>query len=110
MANFNKDKFNWDGMYLTYDGKFVARFKLSRDKAGFQSFLIKNFTVDEYFNAMTPTMPPMRVLETKGYVSNTVKRILKEAGYPQTAEGKTAYLKKQVEITMARNAAKKEVV
>lgn len=112
MAKFDKAAFNWDGMYLTYgtDRKFVARFKLRGDKAGFQSFLINNFTVEEYFSAMTPTMPPAKVLESKGYVSATVKRILKEAGYPQTADGKTAYLKKQVKTTMARNAAKKEAV
>jgi hypothetical protein len=117
MAKFNKDFFNWDGMYLFYaiDGnqrntapdnyKFVARFKYStRDRRGFQSFLTKNFTVEEYFSALEGPGPvgPVNVLEAKGYVSATVKSSLKQAGFLPTIEGKKAYLANSYKNTMDR--------
>lgn len=74
---FEKDGFNFDGMYLTYlvDGerKFVARFK--RGGMGhFKSFLVKNFTVEEYFS-MLETMTPMDILFTKGYCSPAMMKV-----------------------------------
>ena len=91
MTNFVRDQFQYHGGYLTYpvvgSQKFVARFKYAgRDKAGFVSFLIKYFTVEEYFNlyAEGRGASPVDILKSKGYVSATVKRILKDAGYEQT--------------------------
>jgi hypothetical protein len=98
MSQFNKAQFNFHGGYLAYgnDRKFVARFKYSsRDRAGFQSFLIKHFSVEEYFAALDAGVAPVRILETKGYVSATVGRILKDAGYPVTQDGFSAYIAAQ---------------
>jgi len=75
---FLKEKFHFDGMYLNYgtgsytkDARFVARFKYSkRDKASFVKFLIANFTVEEYFNALKDEAP-LNVLKAKGWVSPT---------------------------------------
>lgn len=102
---FTRKDFNWDGMYLTYgtDRRFVARFKRQKkDRAGFTSFLIKNFTVEEYFAAYDAGKSPVDILESKGYVTLTVRQIITRAGYPGTLEGRDAYIKAQV---AARRAA-----
>lgn len=71
MTKFDKSKFNYHGGYLTYEGKFIARFKYRGGaKMGpFKSFLIKNFTVEEYFVAYDEGrgLPPLKILETKGF-------------------------------------------
>ena len=73
---FLKEKFHFDGMYLNYGtgyyrARFVARFKYNkRDKASFVKFLIANFTVEEYFNALK-NEAPATVLESKGWISPT---------------------------------------
>ena len=81
---FIKENFRWDGMYLTYvtdpvtwapgSRVFIARFKYSkRDRASFQKFLMKNFTVKEYLDA-AKTSTPVAILKSKGWVSPTVER------------------------------------
>lgn len=95
MTKFVKEQFNYDGMYLTYgqDRKFVARFKYAGgDKAGFLSFLIKNFDVEEYFALREAGQAPAAILEAKGYVQASVKKILKAMGYEPTAAGREAFL------------------
>lgn len=76
MTKFIKDQFNFDGMYLTYgaDRRFVARFKRG-GMGSFKSFLIKHFTVEQYFY-FTETLrhPPLTVLELKGYESPMVRK------------------------------------
>ena len=99
----NKD-FDYDGTYLIYkDGRkrrFVARFKHG-GMVAFKNFLRNNFTVDEYFDLLeNEGLAPLKVLETKGYVSPTVARILKERGYPVTLEGRD----KMIEDDIARRA------
>jgi hypothetical protein len=74
----------------------VARFKYNRDCTSFRTFLTKNFTPDEYFGLTANRVTPLGALETKGYVSSNVKKILKEAGYPQTQDGKKQYLADQM--------------
>lgn len=90
---FEKSLFCWDGLYLTYgsERKFVARFKRASDKSGFLTFLIKNFSVEEYFLKLAD-QPPVKVLEEKGYISATVKKVLVSMGYRPTIEGKQQYL------------------
>lgn len=101
MTKFIKDQFNFDGMYLTYgtDRKFVARFKRG-GMAHFRSFLIKNFTVEEYFARREANDAPLTIVESKGYVSPIVGKILKSMGYPVTQEGKQAYLNSLVKGTV----------
>lgn len=80
---FVKENFYWDGMYLSYyDPKirFVARFKYNRrDRASFQKFLIANFSVQEYFDALLKSQAPAQILKAKGWVSPTMKRALELA-------------------------------
>lgn len=90
MAKFNKDLIVNDGMYVKYEGRFVARFKRGGAKS-FISFLVKNFEVEEYFQLLA-TVPPLTVLETKGFVDSNTKRALKFMGFAPTQAGKKAYL------------------
>ena len=88
MTNFDNNQFQFDGMYLTYGPKrrFVARFKRG-GMVAFKKFLRENFTVEEYFSLLDQDLPPLKVLELKGYVSPNVAKILKMRGYPMTQEG-----------------------
>lgn len=106
MTKFVKAEFNFDGEYLTYnmaglpDGqtrRFVARFKRNKgDRAGFVSFLIKNFSVEEYFRDYGAGGTPVEIMEKKGYVSNTVKKVLKSMGYEPTQAGFKAYIESRM--------------
>jgi hypothetical protein len=90
MTKFNPEQFVYDGMYLQYQGQFVARFKRG-GKTEFVKFLVKNFTVEEYF-AARETLQPVEVLETRGFVSAKIKRYLKLMGFAPTAAGRQEYL------------------
>lgn len=69
MTKFNKELFTWDGMYLTYQGAFIVRFKYgSKPWKSFRNFLVKNFTVEEYLKLSEATSP-MEAVEVKGYGS-----------------------------------------
>lgn len=103
---FDKAQFHYFGKYLTYGParKFVARFKYG-SKASFQAFLIKNFTVDEYFglldtinpsNVCGNTYAPLEILEMKGYLSDNCKRACKISGYPETREGFKQMIQDQI--------------
>jgi hypothetical protein len=102
MTKFDKELFNYSGGFLMYGQypdrpKFVARFKYKGgNRAGFQSFLIKNFTVDEYFGRLDANETPVGILESRGYVASHVKKMLKEAGFAPTVEGKDQYIARQV--------------
>jgi len=103
MTKFVNKEFNYDGMYLTYgtDRRFVARFKYG-GMGAFKKFLRENFTVEEYFDLLeNQDLPPVRVLQTKGYVDPKVAKILKMRGYPQTQEG----MKQMLDDDYARRAA-----
>jgi len=95
MTKFDKSKFTGTE-YAMYDGVFVARFKRG-GRADFLKFLIANYTVEEYFQHLE-TLPPLKVLELKGYVSKKVKNLLKMVGYPQTLEGFNQYISDQIAI------------
>lgn len=66
MTAFNKQNFNFDGMYLTYgqDRKFVARFKHKGPftKAKFLKELIANHSVEGYFAEMSEGKAPLAIL------------------------------------------------
>ena len=100
MTKFDNKRFDYDGMYLKYDGKFVARFKYG-GMVSFKKFLRDNFTVEEYFDLLDSGMAPLKVLETKGYVSPNAAKILNRRGYPMTQEG----LKQMINDDIARRAA-----
>lgn len=95
---FDKTNFTCDGGYLSYNGNFVARFKYNRrDIAGFKSFLIKNFSVEEYFE-LAKTMAPLTILESKGYFSKTMQLNLARMGYEPSPAGLNAYLNRLREV------------
>lgn len=101
MTQFNKSLFNIDTSYKgssTYmvDGKheFVARFRTAGIKT-FVNFLIKNFTVEEYFGRLKSGDAPLTIAESKGYLLPHVKKLLKVNGYPVTIEGFREYIKNQ---------------
>lgn len=83
MTKFDKDGFDFghgSQRYVTYKGEFVARFSYANAAASarhFVKFLIKNFTVEEYFAARATGTSPLPILEAKGYVCYNVERALK---------------------------------
>ena len=112
MNKFKREDFSYHGGYLMFSGDagkyneyyaepchptrlgnrkelFVARFKYSgKDKARFLTFLINNFTPEEYFAARNAKYGPFNnphspatILEAKGYVSATVRKGMKNSGY-----------------------------
>ena len=110
MTAFTKENLNRDGMFLTFgpDRRFVARFKHCRNDMGrFTTFLIKNFTVEEFFDAVAADVPPLKILESKGFMSTNAKKACKRAGFPVTPEGFDAMIKASV---AKFNAASKELV
>ena len=94
MTKFVKEEFNWDGMYLMYEGNFegarmmmdvrpdahpswegklmpafVARFKYCgryKPWKTWVNFLVKNATVEEYMKLAEETSP-RAAMETLGY-------------------------------------------
>lgn len=106
MARFNKAEFEFDGMYLTYNGEFVARFKYVRGNAGpFRTFLIKHFTQEEYFARHRAGESPLEILQSKGYISAHIRQWLRDAGLPQTEEGYKEFLRRSEVRRMQREHA-----
>lgn len=98
---FVKENFYKDSMYLNYrvgsELKFVARFKYNRGSRGsFQTFLIKNFTVEEYFGRLDAGEAPLDILKSRGYLQPHVKKWLKEGGYSVDQTGYDKYIQDQV--------------
>lgn len=85
MSKFVKSEFT-PGECASYGGKFVARFKRG-GRGSFLTFLCKHFTVEEYFSRLDAGEPPLKILESKGYILPHIQRWLKQDGYPVTREG-----------------------
>ena len=106
MTRFDNKQFVTSGPYLFYRvpageelKRFVARFKYG-GMVSFKKFLRDNFTVEEYFDLLE-NQAPLKVLETKGYVSPKIAKILKSRGYPMTLEG----MNQMIDDDIARRAA-----
>jgi hypothetical protein len=100
MTKFAKENFTNSGGYITYgeDRKFVARFKYAKDGAGsFITFLIKNYTVEEYFNLLDCGMAPLMIVQEKGYILPHIKRWLKRDGYEVSKAGFDKYIQDGIE-------------
>lgn len=103
MTKFVKENFCNSGGYVTYNGKFVARFKYAKSGAGsFITFLIKNFTVEEYFDRMAAGEAPLKIVEDKGYLLPHIKTWLKRDGYEVSKAGFDKYIQDRID---ARKAA-----
>lgn len=84
---FDKANFTKSGDYLTYSGKFVARFKYNKKSSDFKAFLIKNFTEEEYFTRLTNKESPLEILLSKGFVPDFLKQRLVLSGFDPSPEG-----------------------
>ena len=95
---FSKDNLIYSGGYLDYvdpEGKkkFVARFKhMPSSKGTFITFLIKHFTVEEFFARSDADETPLDILQSKGYLLPHIKKVLKSKGYPMSPDGYEHYL------------------
>lgn len=100
MTAFVKENFLNDHEYVNYlvDGDwkkrtFVARFKYQKGaKGSFIKFLMKNFSVEEYFARIDSGESPLKIVESKGYLMPHIKKILKNAGYETTPAGFAKYI------------------
>jgi hypothetical protein len=95
---FIESGFMFHGGYLMYDcgadRRFVARFKYDRTAMGpFKTFLKKNFEVEEYMTMLEDGMTPVKALETKGYITPSMKRMCKKMGVEPTMANYIAALK-----------------
>ena len=112
MANFTKENLNLSrGGYETWieyntypennyehgERKFVARFKMA-GAGTFKTFLIKNFTVEEYFGRMDAGESPLEIAKSKGYILPHIKKQMKDLGYKLTKEGYQEYLENEVYV------------
>lgn len=90
MSKFNRDQFEYSGGYLQYfldpmpcawdRRKFIGRFKYG-GMGIFKTFLIKNFTVEEYLAKIDAGFSPLTILESKGFVSHNVRKAMKMKGF-----------------------------
>ena len=99
MTLFVKDQFEYHGGYLNYridptswsfiDQRFIARCKYAStsSRGSWVTFLIKNFTVEEYLDRLAAGESTLSVMESKGYVLAHVKKELKRRGYPISRAG-----------------------
>ena len=94
MTKFVKSEFT-PGEYAVYGGKFVARFKRG-GRGSFLTFLCKNFTVEEYFARLDAGEPPLKILESKGYICPRVQKLLTSIGYPPTLQGREQYIMSRI--------------
>jgi hypothetical protein len=76
---FDPLKFNLLCGWLTYEGRFVVRFKHQpRSAPSFRSFLAGNFTVEEFFGRLDGGELPLRILESKGYIQPRERKLLRK--------------------------------
>lgn len=67
-------------VYVHHDKNFVARFKYANPTASanhFVKFLVKNFTVNEYFKDLDNGIAPLTILKCKGFESYNVLQAMK---------------------------------
>jgi hypothetical protein len=95
--DWKKEDFHICSNIITYQSKFVARFKYSKNGIGdFKKFLVANFTPAEYFGMLDAGQAPICALETKGYVVPHIRKELARLGYPVTLAGFKQMIKDQI--------------
>jgi len=100
MTAFIKTEFSGSEC-VSYGGKFVARFKRG-GKSSFLTFLVKNFSVEEYFGRLDAGESPLKILEAKGYLLPHIKKLLKGTGYEVSVAGFKQYIEDQIERRNAK--------
>ena len=107
MTKFSKENLNDSNGWLSYgpERKFVANFtKRGGGKSTFITFLIKNFTVEEYFAMLDAGKAPLTIVETKGYVLPHIKKWLKENIALSLNDSKTMMIQQDTAKRQARAA------
>lgn len=93
-ADWQIQDFHSHSGYLTYQGKFVARFKYKAGSvADFRKFLVAYFSPAEYFARLEAGEAPLTILQSKGYILPHVRKMLTAANLPYTQEGVQELLK-----------------
>lgn len=96
MTDWIKKDFSNNSGYLTYQGKFVARFKYNKKSVNdFKKFLIANFSTEEYFSRIQKEAP-LEILESKGYLLPLIRKCLEENNMLPTVENWKLYIQKQI--------------
>jgi len=109
--NFSKENFSYGGGYLSYfvngEYKFIARLKYAQtsSKGPWITFMVKNFTVEEYFSRMENGEGPLTIMESKGFILSHIKKWLRDGGYPVTQEGYKQFMADDARKFKARCAA-----
>jgi hypothetical protein len=117
---FTKANLVKDGPYLIYsptgrhyaeDNVFVARFKYNASSCmgPFNTFLRRNFTVEEYFALMGAGGSPLGILNDKGYLSPPLRKICRKNGFPVTREGYEAYMELEMDKYYAKRGREEAV-
>lgn len=110
MTKFTKENLTAFAGYMQYHphapsleaSKFVARFKHARDGvASFKAFLIKNFTVEEYFAQLDAGKAPLMIVQEKGYILPHIKAWLKRDGYEVSTAGFDQYIQDRINTRKA---------
>ena len=66
---FDRKLFSLSGDVLTYDGKFVARFKYNpKTRTQFKRFLVNSMQVDAYFRRLEAGETPLAIVKEFGFV------------------------------------------
>lgn len=80
MTAFVASKFE-GSEYVTYEGKFVARFKRG-GRASFIKFLVANFSQEEYFTRLNAGELPLPILQSAGYIQPHTARLMRQYNLP----------------------------
>jgi hypothetical protein len=112
MTSFVKEKFTFDGPYMYYDGKFVARFKYKASACRpYATFLRNHFTVEEYFALADAheaaqrdgsaykdgyTGGAYKAAEARGWIMPHIRKWLRERGYEVSPAGQKQMIADQV--------------
>ena len=95
MTRFVREQFEYHGGYLNYrlkadsysylDTKFVAQFKYAStsSKGSWITFMIKHFTVEEYFAELATGKSPLPVMAAKGYELAHIRKWRREGKLPE---------------------------
>jgi hypothetical protein len=107
MTKFSKENLHDSNGWISYgsERKFVANFtKRGGGKAAFVTFLIKNYTVEEYFTLLDVGMTPLMIVQEKGYVLPHIKKWLKKRNLPQTQVGLDTLIQQNIDRRISKAA------
>lgn len=82
MTSFDEELFSvGDNLRYGPDNLFITRFSDQCDRAGFISFLVANFTVEEFVGQRNKLISPLDIMRSKGYVPKTVRVAMRQKDF-----------------------------